>query len=347
MKDENYITILGWMVNRLKLSGNELMVYAIIYGFCQDEESGYEGSANYIAKSLGISRRAVYTLLNNLLDKKLIIKYEEFANGIKYCDYKTNFDLLSDSSPKGGGAKTSQGMKKLHRVCKNFTGYEESSQGGMKNLPQGSEETSHHTTNINILDTTTTPNLFETDEKTPTVAEIVVEGHFLPNELKKSLVEIDKRLFFKSDFYQRAAAFMSIQGLDINYLSFVFDKCEKMKYNSLSGLYYTLFFEENVVEEFKESCVPDPAAVPKMIKCPVCGGEHGLGDDVCSFCGLRKYSNQEEINFHKLLYELPPDKREEYVQREFEIFKKHSKDFENLRPILNNLKKEYGLLAVS
>ena len=33
IKDENFIMIQGWMVNMLNLKGNELLVYAIIYGF--------------------------------------------------------------------------------------------------------------------------------------------------------------------------------------------------------------------------------------------------------------------------------------------------------------------------
>jgi len=62
MKDNNYIVIQGWMVNKLRLSGNELMIYAAIYGFSQDEESKYEGSGRYIADSLGMSKRQVFTI---------------------------------------------------------------------------------------------------------------------------------------------------------------------------------------------------------------------------------------------------------------------------------------------
>ena len=35
IKNENYVVIQGWMVNELNLKGNDLMVYAIIYGFTQ------------------------------------------------------------------------------------------------------------------------------------------------------------------------------------------------------------------------------------------------------------------------------------------------------------------------
>jgi hypothetical protein len=46
LKDHNYITILGWMVNRLGLSGNELMVYAIIHRFSQDKNQAMKAGRN-------------------------------------------------------------------------------------------------------------------------------------------------------------------------------------------------------------------------------------------------------------------------------------------------------------
>ena len=35
VKNENSVTICGWMINELNLSGDELMIYAIIYGVTQ------------------------------------------------------------------------------------------------------------------------------------------------------------------------------------------------------------------------------------------------------------------------------------------------------------------------
>ncbi len=58
MKNKNYITILGWMVNELSLSGNDLICYAVIYGFSQDDNF-WEGSQSYLSDWLGVSRRTV------------------------------------------------------------------------------------------------------------------------------------------------------------------------------------------------------------------------------------------------------------------------------------------------
>jgi DNA-binding MarR family transcriptional regulator len=77
MKNENYINIQGWMINELNLKGNELILFAIIYGFSQDNESEYFGSQRYISKALKISLPTVNELINKLLDKKFIIKTSE------------------------------------------------------------------------------------------------------------------------------------------------------------------------------------------------------------------------------------------------------------------------------
>lgn len=74
VKNENYIAVFGWMVNNLKLKGNELLVYALLYGFSQDSKSEFAGNAEYIAEWLNTSRRTVVTVLNNLEGKGLIKK---------------------------------------------------------------------------------------------------------------------------------------------------------------------------------------------------------------------------------------------------------------------------------
>lgn len=87
MKNNNFITIQGWMVNDLKLSGNELICYALIYGFTQDEESEFRGSLQYISDWLGISKQNVRLIIKRLVEKGLIIQRDEFINNVKFCRY--------------------------------------------------------------------------------------------------------------------------------------------------------------------------------------------------------------------------------------------------------------------
>jgi len=87
MKNDNYLVIQGWMRNELKLKGNELMVYALIYGFSQDEESEFNGSIGYIADWIGSTKQTVHNVLKSLCDKKLLHKKENYMNGVKFCSY--------------------------------------------------------------------------------------------------------------------------------------------------------------------------------------------------------------------------------------------------------------------
>lgn len=73
--------------NDLKLSGNELICYALIYGFTQDEESEFRGSLQYISDWLGISKQNVRLIIKRLVEKGLIIKRDEFINNVKFCRY--------------------------------------------------------------------------------------------------------------------------------------------------------------------------------------------------------------------------------------------------------------------
>lgn len=104
MKRENYITIQGWMVSELKLSGNELVCYALIYGFTQDEESEFKGSLSYIAEWLNISKGNARLILKKLVDKGHLIKRDELINNVRFCRYKASLN---------GMIKTATGMTVL------------------------------------------------------------------------------------------------------------------------------------------------------------------------------------------------------------------------------------------
>ena len=87
MKDNTYIVVQSWMVTDLKLSGNDLLIYALIYGFSQDGESKFTGSLQYLADWCNATKAGVQKNLKNLLEAGLIEKYESFKNNIKFCEY--------------------------------------------------------------------------------------------------------------------------------------------------------------------------------------------------------------------------------------------------------------------
>ena len=90
MKDSNYITIQGWMMNRLNLKANDLMLFAVIYGFSQDGSSEFSGSLKYIQDALNCSRNTAMKALNNLIGKGLINKRVKSINNITFNYYSIN-----------------------------------------------------------------------------------------------------------------------------------------------------------------------------------------------------------------------------------------------------------------
>lgn len=87
VKDNNFIAIQGWMRTKLNLKGNELLIYALIYGFSQDENSKFSGTRRYIMEWCGCSMKTVDNTIASLLTKQLIVKHEKYVNGIRMCDY--------------------------------------------------------------------------------------------------------------------------------------------------------------------------------------------------------------------------------------------------------------------
>ena len=117
MKYENYITIQGWMVSELKLSGNNLLTFALIYGFCQDGESEFKGSINYICKWLNCSRPTAIKSLKYLCENNLIIKTVKNINDVNFNRYKVN--LLVVKKLNIGSKETLLGSKEtLHAGSK-------------------------------------------------------------------------------------------------------------------------------------------------------------------------------------------------------------------------------------
>lgn len=86
VKDGNYINIQAFMIRDLNLKGNELLVYAVIYGFSQDGKNVFNGSLQYLADWTNSTKRAVINVLKNLVDKGLI---EKIDTGKQTFSYKT------------------------------------------------------------------------------------------------------------------------------------------------------------------------------------------------------------------------------------------------------------------
>ena len=115
MKDNNYIVIQGWMVSRLKLTGNALMVYACIFGFSQDGE-WFTGTAGYLAEWCDCRKKYMLTLLKKMTDDGLLRKRTRDQNGVTFCEYQAITPEEHCEHQKNGSEDAPQSEPPVHKV---------------------------------------------------------------------------------------------------------------------------------------------------------------------------------------------------------------------------------------
>ena len=198
IKNENFIAIQGFMVKELGLSGNELIAYALIYGFSQDSESEFKGSLNYVAEWLNCSKTTAFNLLNKLADDGFIRKTEKTINGVKFCNYsavKPDDEELKKIKLKKQirkeKEKAERSSKKLNTCSKNYNGCS-------KNLNEGVQKVDTHNNIDNIKD-----NISETIGEVHTSTSIDGEVHTSVSEKQTARVTRQDMQAKKSDMLYR------------------------------------------------------------------------------------------------------------------------------------------------
>lgn len=140
MRDDNYIVIPGWAINRLGLKGNDLIIFSIIYGFSQDGESEFSGSIQYLCDCLNVSRPTIINSLKNLVSLGYITKRAETINGVVFNRYKVSLQVVENFN---------RGSKESLLGVKNFNG------GSKESLLGGSKKILHNNIDNNININTT------------------------------------------------------------------------------------------------------------------------------------------------------------------------------------------------
>lgn len=199
IKNENFIAIQGFMVKELGLSGNELIAYALIYGFSQDNESEFKGSLNYVAEWLNCSKTTAFNLLNKLADDGFIKKTEKTINGVKFCNYsavKPDDEELKKiklrKQIRKEKEKIERSSKKLNTCSKNYNGCS-------KKLNEGVQKVDTHNNNIdNIKD-----NISETIGEVHTSTNIDGEVHTSVSEKQTARVTRQDMQAKKDDMVYR------------------------------------------------------------------------------------------------------------------------------------------------
>ena len=88
IRSDNHVCLDGWMINELDLSGSELIVYALIWGFTQDGNQWCTASQAYIAAWANITVRGLIKVLNKLEEKGLLIKEKNTCRKGFECKYR-------------------------------------------------------------------------------------------------------------------------------------------------------------------------------------------------------------------------------------------------------------------
>lgn len=150
---QHYITIQEFMVKELELKGNELIAYALVYGFSQDEESYFKGSLSYVAKWLNCSKTTAHSILNKLADDGFLEKKEKIVNGVKLCDYtavvpnKTELKEVKERKEnRKEKEKSERRSKNLNTPSKNYNGRSKNTNWYSKNLNEGVQKSVTHNT---------------------------------------------------------------------------------------------------------------------------------------------------------------------------------------------------------
>ena len=128
VKENTYISLMAFMVNDLHLKGNELIVYAIIYGFSQDEESCFNGGLQYLADWTDSTKQGVMKVLKSLQEKNLITKSEAWNGSITRCFYKA----VSNNNENKTDNENKIDNKNNENKAKNENDHETKFNGAMK-----------------------------------------------------------------------------------------------------------------------------------------------------------------------------------------------------------------------
>ena len=122
IRNENYIVITGWMINELALKPNELLVYALIHGFCQDGKSAFIGGIKYIMEWTKLTKQTCISILKTLREKRYIerrIVYDTKSNNFLGYEYFTLKSREKKSEESKKNVKNDKNTEKMNDTGQN------------------------------------------------------------------------------------------------------------------------------------------------------------------------------------------------------------------------------------
>lgn len=165
VKDTNSFTIHAWMATKLKLSGNELLLYALIFTFSQDGKSEFFGSRSYISDFINASKRTVDGVLTSLQEKGLIKKRVQVTNGVTNNFYSVCDEEIAQGVQKlqGDGAEVAPKYKEEYKDKENIKRNENIVQPSF--LANDENQVQNEKADLETVAPTTTSSLIATNEQ--------------------------------------------------------------------------------------------------------------------------------------------------------------------------------------
>lgn len=330
LKDTNYIQIQGWMISRLDLKGNELLVYALIHGFCQDGKNVYNMSFDYIVKWLNSSRSATASSISNLLEKGLIERRESYSRGnVKKYEYWTKVSREGFPAEKEDSDVSDQFEFRT----------------GEKSTSTNSELNNSLNNTLNINSSSSSETEFKSDTEKNTAGQ-KEEEPFL-NFIKK---KFGSAHVFTKDFEKKLENHMQNNQIPhaetVDYLNFVYELCKKKNPANMSAYFFTTSLNDVTAANYIHQKINGAPEKKKDFRCPVCGCMHSAFED-CPKCGLdkdgrnnaeligilqkeqkllpeqRRKLNEEMVALTMEFMSLPPNRWAEKKQRKKQIYAKY------------------------
>jgi hypothetical protein len=170
-------------------------------------------------------------------------------------------------------------------------------------------------------------------------------------KLKTAFAGISRELVFDDQFYPKAREYLTAQGFDDDYLSWLYDECRRRKPENLRGLYFALFTKEDMAALYRtveKERHKTNAPVPRLT-CPACETAHPAYLEQCPECGLEKEDREDpaKIARQKKFYQLPQEVKDEYTKEQWALFSQAFKSrtpYEETRAQWILLDKKYHLL---
>ena len=246
VKDDSNFQIYGWMTNKLKLKGNELLIYAIIYSFSRNNkgEGVFNASIPYLQEWTNSTKRNIINCLNSLITKQLIIKTEDNSSKRKPNVYKINRKVFH----RTGEESSLEQVYKVHQ-----TG-EESSLEQVYKVHQTGEESSPNNNIINTKDNT----IINTNNNTIINSTISDEEQALGKVCEMYAKEITGKLYCSPHEVKRLTELTNIYGIEnvekaIN---------KAVEYNKKSMVYINGILKNSSKAKKQTEQLPDEYNIP-------------------------------------------------------------------------------------